>query len=220
MSCRSEVARPETQSGVDDNPRLRVLVVSEQPVILAGLQSWLAASCQVLTTADHHGQSVDVVIYDVLGLGQDDGDGLARVVEQYPDRVLALSRASLPGLAARALQLGVVTLIPLSAHREELVSVIRAAMDGHFHDGSATDLANRSERAHLLGHDLGLSERERQILALVAVGAPNSDIADALYLSINTVKSFVRTSYRKIGVSNRAQAVIWCVEHGFTSSST
>lgn len=62
--------------------------------------------------------------------------------------------------------------------------------------------------------DVSLSERERQVVALIAVGASNDEIAAQLFLGLNTVKTYIRTAYRKIGVTRRAQAVIWAREHG------
>jgi DNA-binding CsgD family transcriptional regulator len=60
----------------------------------------------------------------------------------------------------------------------------------------------------------GLSPRESQVIAFIASGATNLEIAEALYLGVNTVKTYIRTAYRKIGVTRRAQAVIWGREHG------
>jgi DNA-binding NarL/FixJ family response regulator len=59
----------------------------------------------------------------------------------------------------------------------------------------------------------GLSRREVDVLVLVAEGRTNSDIAAETYLSPNTVKSYLRNAYRKIGATNRVEAVIWAVEH-------
>ena len=51
------------------------------------------------------------------------------------------------------------------------------------------------------------------VLELVGAGLTNRDIAERLYLSINSVKTYIRTAYRKIGVSRRAEAVLWAVHH-------
>lgn len=59
----------------------------------------------------------------------------------------------------------------------------------------------------------GLSSREVSVLGLVGGGSSNQDIADELFVSINTVKTYIRSAYRKIGVSRRAQAVLWAVQH-------
>ena len=62
----------------------------------------------------------------------------------------------------------------------------------------------------------GLSDRESEILALITQGRSNAEVAALTYLSPNTVKSYIRTDYRKIGVGSRTQAVLWGVKHGFT----
>ena len=59
-----------------------------------------------------------------------------------------------------------------------------------------------------------LSPREAEILALISKGCSNFEIAERLYLSMNTVKSHIRAAYRKIGATTRTQAVIWCFHHG------
>ena len=59
-----------------------------------------------------------------------------------------------------------------------------------------------------------LSGREREVLSLIAAGYSNDEIADILGVGRNTVKSYVRTAYGKIGVSRRSHAVLWAVQHG------
>ena len=60
----------------------------------------------------------------------------------------------------------------------------------------------------------GLTEREVDVLCLVADGLTNQEIAERLYLSINTVKTYIRYGYRKIGAERRSHAVIWAERHG------
>jgi DNA-binding NarL/FixJ family response regulator len=74
-------------------------------------------------------------------------------------------------------------------------------------------------RANQLGADVGLSEREVEILTLIAQGVPNQEIASRLFLSINSVKTYVRTAYRKIDVMSRAEALGWAIRHGFVSQT-
>ena len=62
----------------------------------------------------------------------------------------------------------------------------------------------------------GLTRREVDVLRLVAQCLTNQEIADQLYLSVNTVKSYIRCGYRKIGVERRSQAVVWAEQHGLT----
>lgn len=58
-----------------------------------------------------------------------------------------------------------------------------------------------------------LSARERVVMLLMGEGRSNAEIAAELYISVNTVKTYVRTSYRKIGATRRSQAVLWVVAH-------
>ena len=59
-----------------------------------------------------------------------------------------------------------------------------------------------------------LTERERDVLELITNGYSNQQISASLYLSINSVKTYVRSAYRKIGAETRSHAVIWGVRHG------
>ncbi len=59
-----------------------------------------------------------------------------------------------------------------------------------------------------------LTEREREIMTLISAGYSNDVIATRLYLSLNTVKTHIRSGYRKAGVTTRAQAVLWGLRHG------
>lgn len=64
---------------------------------------------------------------------------------------------------------------------------------------------------------LDLSERERQVVRLIALGRSNQEIGDDLFIGINTVKTYIRTAYRKIGADSRAQAIVWAFRTGFVS---
>ena len=119
------------------------------------------------------------------------------------------ARALQPGLTARALDLGAVAAIAPEADTEALLALIRATVNGHLHDGSPVALVNQRDRDRLLGRDLGLTRREREVLALVVACVCNVDIARRLHLTENTVKSKIRSAYAKIGATTRAQAVAW-----------
>ena len=69
------------------------------------------------------------------------------------------------------------------------------------------------------GRAVGLSPREAEIIALITQGLSNQDVAERAFLSVNTVKTYIRSAYRKIGVANRPQAVIWGMSNGFEPDS-
>ena len=66
------------------------------------------------------------------------------------------------------------------------------------------------------GRREGLTDREAEILALITQGRSNAEVAALTFLSPNTVKSYIRSVYRKIDAGSRTQAVLWGVRNGFT----
>lgn len=65
-----------------------------------------------------------------------------------------------------------------------------------------------------------LTSREREVLDLIARGLTNHEIAEATSLSINSIKSFIRSAYRKIGVEKREHAIAWAVDRGYGRPET
>ena len=61
----------------------------------------------------------------------------------------------------------------------------------------------------------GISPRESDVLQLVVLGHGNQEIADTLFLSINSVKTYIRSTYRKIHATSRGQAIVWAIQNGF-----
>ena len=111
---------------------------------------------------------------------------------------------------------GATAVIPLSISAEQLTEVIRAAVEGHLEDLPTVLTPDDSV---FPGKDVGLSRRESDVVGLIAQGRSNQEIADECFLSINSVKTYIRSAYRKIGVHQRAQAVAWALQHGFAPPS-
>lgn len=203
---------------------IRVALVTQHEIVRAGVRSLLAPYADRVRVVEPGPGSrlddVDVLLFDVLTLSDGDGADLEAAVKACPGRVLALSRELQPGLAARALAMGAVASVSLGIGADELVHAIVAFDAGHLGDGSQADLDNQADRRRQLGRDVGLSQRELDVLGLIVRGRSNDEVAEELYLSINTVKSLIRSTYRKIGVSSRTQAVAWGVEHGFPTTGT
>lgn len=147
----------------------------------------------------------DVVLYDVLGVHRTNGADLEQLLRQTQSVILAVSRDLRPDLRARAIAAGAHGWISMSVDSLGLIAAIEAAADGR-------DLPRQPDR---LGQAAALTPREVEVLALIAQGHSNQQIADRLFLSINSVKTYVRTAYAKIGARSRAHAVAWCFQHGF-----
>ena len=98
----------------------------------------------------------------------------------------------------------------------ELVSALEAVHAGEVVVGEQPTRARSTMGLNWPGRGEGLTDREAELLALITQGRSNSEIAGLSYLSPNTVKSYIRSIYRKIDVGSRTQAVLWGVNNGFT----
>ncbi len=205
-------------------PPLRVAVLSPQPVVAEGLRAILApARDRVhLVELDYDDPEPDVVLYDALSLLRGDTTDLDILVGKTAAAVLVVSRDLRPGLAAEALAAGADGHISLSADRDDILEALESAATG-WSVGDAGDspvVGSRDSTTGraLVGGDRGLTVRELQVLTLVGQGVSNAEIALDLHLSPNTVKSYIRTAYRKIGATRRAEATAWAITHGLAEN--
>lgn len=175
-------------------------------VIIAELDSTMPVS-----------DSVDIVLYDSFAQPESDHDEIAVLVANpRAHRVVVYTWNFHPDLIASARQHGAHGYLSKTLPARDLVAALEAVHSGQT---VVSDVPPRTRSAVGLdwpGRGEGLSDRESEILALITQGMSNADVARLTYLSPNTVKSYIRTIYRKIDVGSRTQAVLWGVEHGFT----
>lgn len=189
--------------------------MSSNDVIRSGLAQLLDASSDrtaVVHTAAHDGYlgDADVVVYDLTGSPKTDEQADLTHLMSLRTPIVAVQPYPRSDLGENARASGVTELVGLDITAEELVAAIERAAAG-----TSTELEGRrvSYRAELQ-EGVGLTDREMDVLELVASGRTNDEIAQALYLSINSVKSYIRSAYAKIGAASRSQAVLWAIEHG------
>ena len=120
-----------------------------------------------------------------------------------------------PELVETAQQQGVHGYLSKALPARELIAALEAVHAGEIVVSDPPGRAGGSNGLDWPGRGEGLSEREAEILAFITQGLSNADVSARTYLSPNTVKSYIRTLYRKIGVSSRTQAVLWGIDHGF-----
>jgi DNA-binding NarL/FixJ family response regulator len=213
------------ESGADGS--ISVLIVDDHAVVRAGLRQLLG----------------QVEEFDVIGAVADGRDAVTIAVAQRPDVVLMdLSMPGLGGVAATqaivaqasdvrvvvltsysdrdrilsALDAGAVGYLLKDSDPQELFAGIRAAADGEspLHPKAASAvLSARAERRPTHA----LSEREREVLELVAAGLSNQRIATRLSISEKTVKAHLTSVFRQLGVEDRTQAALWARENGLAS---
>jgi DNA-binding NarL/FixJ family response regulator len=163
------------------------------------------------------GAEPDVVLFDVIHLREGDSTDLERWLKETATTVIAIDRTLRPELGLQAREKGVEWGITLGITAEELVQLIEDAVAGTLEE---SQVAQEWDATTHLGAEAGLSPRESEVLGLVVGGLSNQEIADACFLSINSVKTYIRSTYRKIGAASRAQAVAWGIQHGFPIDAT
>jgi DNA-binding NarL/FixJ family response regulator len=214
---------------------IRVLLADDQPLIRDGFAVFLnsAPDMTVVGAAGTGRQAVqlcrslrpDVVVMDIR---MPDTDGLTATAQITGDpalagvKVLVLTTFEVDGYVFAALRAGASGFLGKSAEVEELLAAVRTV-----HAGEAL-LSPTATRA-LIGRFLaqpeaperaeavplpGLTEREREVVALVAAGLSNQDIADRLVVSPHTAKTHVNRAMTKLGAHDRAQLVIAAYQAG------
>ncbi|GAB3262464.1 response regulator transcription factor [Nocardioides dilutus] len=190
---------------------LQVAVVSPQPVVRHGLVDLLARHPdRVVVVPCPDGHEPDVVLFDVVDLVDGDASGLQDLLSSTAGKVLAVGRDLRPDLAARALAVGADGFFSMGVSESELIDAVESAVSGNGPDGP--EAADGHPR---LGAEARLTTREVEVVTLIAQGRTNREIAAELYLSPNSIKTYVRTAYRKIGAASRSQAVAWAIRNGF-----
>ncbi len=161
--------------------------------------------------------SVDIVLYDSFAQPESDHEEIG-VLAANPraSRVVVYTWNFHPDLIESARKQGAHGYLSKTLPAGELVAALEAVHSGELVISDVPPRAGSAPGLDWPGRGEGLSDRESEILALITQGKSNADVARLTYLSPNTVKSYIRTIYRKIGVDSRTQAVLWGVEHGFT----
>ncbi|WP_246142580.1 helix-turn-helix transcriptional regulator [Nocardioides rubriscoriae] len=197
---------------------LTVAVVSPIPAVEHGLTGMLAGHHDIevvdlrVPGPGSTRRDPDVVLYDTHALTLGDGADLDRWLAVTTSVVVALRHDLRPALGAEAVARGAHASVDVTIDRAGLVrAVVDAARDGR--ESRATRVVPLR-----LGHHVGLTPREVDVLSQITQGLSNQEIAEQSYLSINSVKTYIRSAYRRIGVTSRAQAVVWCVQNGFPSA--
>ena len=189
-----------------------VAVVTPHDVVAVGLHSMLTDADPPFRVVDVSTEEPDVLLYDAYALLDGDTTELDHWVKESASTVIGLTRPLRPDLGALALERGAEAVVAMSAPADDIVSIVISAATGTLDD---CEVALAAEQETRLGEMAGLSPRETDVMRLVVQGLSNHQIATELFLSVNSIKTYIRSAYRKIGVTTRPQVVAWCVQHGF-----
>lgn len=220
-----------------DRPReetIRLVIADDHPLIREGLRRTLAGSgLEIEGDAGSGSEAVelvdelqpDLVLLDVRMPGMDGLAALREIKRRHPHiPVVMLTAYDEPAWLVQAIAYGAAGYLMKTMAREDLVSAIKSVVSG---DG-LIDPARLSSLVRELGSETvepttplladvnALTEREREVLALIAEGLTNQQIAKVLYVAPSTIKSHVQNVMLKLGASDRTQAAVMAVRAKIT----
>jgi DNA-binding NarL/FixJ family response regulator len=212
-------------------PPVKVFVVDDHAVVRRGLRAYLESvdDMEVVgEAADGQealdgiaarvgaGRPPDVVLMDLLMPGMDGVAATAAITEHYPElAVVAMTSFTQADMVHGALQAGAAGYLLKDAEADEVAAAIRAACRGEVHlDPAIAKQLTRSLVAPEPQAADALTDREREVLVLVAKGLSNQQIADSLVISERTARTHVSNILGKLGVASRTQAALLAIREG------
>ncbi|CAA9369845.1 MAG: Two-component transcriptional response regulator, LuxR family [uncultured Nocardioides sp.] len=198
---------------------IRIALVNDDEVVVRGLDAMLRSYGQrvevvQLAAGKQVTSPVDVALYDTFGMGQGNGSAVARLVADPRVKNVAVYTWNFqPWLTRETLSMGVRGYLSKSLPAAKLVDAMCAISAGKI------VVSPSAGRSALVGGDWpgreeGLTAREAEVLSLITMGLSNQEIAERTMLSLNSIKSYIRSAYRKIDVDSRSKAVLWGIAHG------
>ena len=206
---------------------IRVLVVDDHAVVRTGLRRVLDAEPDIETVSEAPSadravfealeHKPDVVLMDVMMPGKSGIEGLPAVLQAVPDaKVLVLSMQDDPRDVREAFGAGASGYVLKEAADTEVVAAVRAVASGerYLHPALGARLvASDAEERKRAASD-PLSEREREVLRLLALGHTNQEIAKMLYISVRTAETHRAHIMQKLGLTSRAELVRYALSGG------
>ncbi|XLE02318.1 response regulator transcription factor [Streptomyces sp. 184] len=210
--------------------KIRVLLVDDHQVVRRGLRTFLEVQddIEVVGEAADGDEGVartaelvpDVVLMDVKMPGTDGIEALRRIRESgSAARVLVITSFTEQRTVVPALRAGAAGYVYKDVDPEALAKAIRSVHAGHVllqPDVAGALLSQEVGGGPSQGRGTTLTEREREVLALIADGRSNREIARALVVSEKTVKTHVSNILMKLDLADRTQAALWAVRHGLS----
>lgn len=197
-------------------------VVDDYEVVVAGVARMLEPYSHRVDVVEINANlipatPVDIALYDTFAQGEANHEDLTDLLAAEHLRKVVIYTWNLhPNLLQMADNRNLGGYLSKALPAERLVDALERIAAGEFVFEEPRVNGGRPVGAgDWPGRSFGLTERESEVLALLTQGHTVKSVASIMYLSPNSIKTHVKSIYRKIGVNNRAQAVVWGVEHGF-----
>jgi two-component system, NarL family, response regulator NreC len=206
---------------------IRVLVVDDHAVVRSGLRMLLDAQedVEVVGEAGDGRNAIfqaralkpDVVLIDIVMPGQSGLEVTPRILQDVPEtKVLVLSMQDDPRYVHEAFEAGASGYVLKEAADTEVVQAVREVAEGrrYVHPALGARLIQAEADARRAAEDDPLSDREREILRLLALGHTNQEIAKMLYISVRTAETHRAHIMQKLRLTTRAELVRYALERG------
>lgn len=205
---------------------VRVMIVDDHEMLRAGLRLFLAGvdDLEFAGEAGNGAQAIDlcaqlepdVVLMDMVMPGMDGATATEIIRTRHPHtQVLALTSFHEEDLVQKALAAGAIGYLLKNVSAKELTQAIRDAHHGRSTlSQEATEVLIQATRKRASQPVYRLTDREQEVLALIAEGHSNAEIAERLTISLSTVKYHVGSILAQLGVSSRTEAAALAWQHG------
>ena len=188
---------------------LRIAIVNDYELVVRGLHAMLAPFADRISVVEHDTEGtpeehVDIALFDTFAARRDALQRAKQMIDaDNVDRVVLYTWDAPYEFVEQAREIGVSAVIPKTATATELARSLERVAAG---EQVGLDESMKGERSRVEGPELTV--REQEVLALLALGMSNAEIAHELFLSVDTIKTHVRRVFNKLGVNNRTQAAM------------
>ena len=221
-----------SETATDDPDVVRVFVVDDHAMVRRGVETFLdmVDGIELIGEASDGDQAIrriarleadgnppHVVLMDLVMPGTSGASTTETLIKRHPHlRIIAMTSFAETARVHTALQAGAAGFILKDAEADELAAAIRAVSRGELHlDPAVTRELIRSFQESSRTAAERLTDREQEVLALLAQGLSNLQIAESLFISERTARTHVSNIIMKLEVESRTQAALWAIRHGF-----
>jgi DNA-binding NarL/FixJ family response regulator len=199
-----------------------VALIDDYDVVVVGLAHLLDPYADRIVIAELStnrplSDTVDVALYDSFAQPEADHDEVAVLVRSpKAHHVVVYTWNFHPTLIDQALAAGASGYLSKTLPASALVAALEAVAAGEVVVSEQPPRAAVNPALDWPGRGEGITTGVAEVLALFTQGKSNAELAELMYLSVNTVKTYIRSAYRKIGVTGRPGAILWGIQHGFS----